>query len=132
VIARIWRARATPQRVSEYDAYFKATVVPELTAIPGYEGATLLHHAEDDRVEVTVITWWTSLEAVRAFAGEAVETAVVHDTAARMLLDFDREVVHHDVVFNEPSQYAHRRSERRPRQPSGARRRARRGRGRER
>jgi hypothetical protein len=51
---------------------------------------------------VTVITWWTSLDAIRAFAGEAVETAVVHDSAARMLLDFDKDVTHHDVVFNEP------------------------------
>lgn len=102
MIARIWRARAKTEQAAEYRRHFETTVVPELKAIAGYEGATLLQRGADGIVEVTVITWWTSLEAVRAFAGEAVETAVVHDSAARMLLDFDRSVSHHDVVFNEP------------------------------
>jgi heme-degrading monooxygenase HmoA len=102
VIARIWRARATPANAAEYARYFEATVVPELNAINGFEGSTLLQRSLPDRVEVSVITWWTSLDAIRAFAGEAVETAVVHDTAARMLLDFDKTVEHHDVVFNKP------------------------------
>ena len=98
MIARIWKARAAPERASEYAAYLQSTVVPELAAIHGYRGVTLLERDRDSLVEVTVITWWESLEAVRAFAGEAVETAVVHDTAARMLLDFDRDVAHHRVV----------------------------------
>ena len=101
MIARIWKARASPDRVAEYTAYFQSTVTPELRAINGYEGATLLHGARGRIVDVTVITWWTSLEAIRAFAGEAVETAVVHDSAARMLIDFDRSVSHQTVVLDE-------------------------------
>ena len=102
MIARIWTARATTDRAAEYAVYFRSTVVPELNAINGFEGSTLLRRQAGDRIEITVITWWTSLDAVRAFAGEAVETAVVHDSAARMLLDFDKDVTHHDVVFNAP------------------------------
>jgi heme-degrading monooxygenase HmoA len=102
MIARIWTARATAPHASDYRTHFESVVVPELNAIAGYEGATLLERADGGIVEVTVITWWTSLDAIRAFAGEAVETAVVHDSAARMLLDFDRAVTHHDVTFNQP------------------------------
>lgn len=100
MIARIWRARATPERVHEYAAYLKSTVVPELASIHGYQGATLLQREQNGAVEVTVITWWDSLDAIRAFAGEAIENAVVHDSAARMLVDFDRGVEHHQVVFD--------------------------------
>ena len=100
MIARIWKARATPERVREYADYLKSTVVPELTAIHGYQGVSLLQRDQNGAVEVTVITWWESLEAIRAFAGEAVETAVVHDSAARMLIDFDRSVEHHQVIFD--------------------------------
>jgi heme-degrading monooxygenase HmoA len=100
MIARIWKARAAPERASEYAAYLQSTVVPDLAAIHGYRGVTLLERDRDRVVEVTVITWWDSLESVRAFAGEAVETAVVHDTAARMLLDFDQDVAHHRVVVD--------------------------------
>ena len=100
MIARIWKARATPERVREYADYLKSTVVPELTAIHGYQGVTLLQRDQNGAVEVTVITWWESLEVIRAFAGEAIETAVVHDSAARMLIDFDRSVEHHQVAFD--------------------------------
>ena len=79
----------------------KSTIVPELASIHGYEGATLLQREQNGAVEVTVITWWASLDAIRAFAGEAIENAVVHDSAARMLVDFDRGVEHHQVVFEE-------------------------------
>ena len=101
MIARIWKARATPERVEEYAAYLKSTVVPELATIHGYQSATLLQREQNGAVEVTVITWWDSLDAIRAFAGEAIENAVVHDSAARMLVDFDRGVEHHQVVFDE-------------------------------
>jgi heme-degrading monooxygenase HmoA len=94
-------ARATPSRAADYARYFQATVVPELNAIAGFEGSTLLQRPSGEIVEVTVLTWWTSLDAVRAFAGAAIDTAVVHDTAARMLVDFDAVVHHYDVVFNE-------------------------------
>ena len=100
MIARFWKARATPDRAREYEAYLRSTVVPELTAIHGYHGVTLLERERGGIVDVTVITWWESLEAIRAFAGEAAETAVVHDSAARMLLDFDREVSHHEVIVH--------------------------------
>ncbi len=100
MIARIWKARATPERVRDYTAYLKSTVVPELTAIHGYQGVSLLQRDRSGAVEVTVITWWESLEAIRAFAGEAIETAVVHDSAARMLIDFDRSVEHHQVIVD--------------------------------
>ena len=106
MIARIWKARATRERAAEYATYLKATVMPELAAIHGYQGVTLLQQERDGVVDVTVMTWWDSLESVRAFAGEAVETAVVHDNAARMLLDFDREVAHHQVVVdNRPGRH---------------------------
>jgi heme-degrading monooxygenase HmoA len=101
MIARIWKARATPERVQEYAAYLQSTVVPELAGIRGYQGVTLLRRDRNGAVEVTVITWWDSLEAIRAFAGEAIENAVVHDSAARMLVDFDRGVEHHQVVFDQ-------------------------------
>ena len=82
MIARIWKARASAGARAGYAAYLKSTVVPELAGIRGYQGATLLQRDRNGAVDVTVITWWESLDAVRAFAGEAIENAVVHDSAA--------------------------------------------------
>jgi|SRR5581483_1031372 len=100
MIARIWRARATPDRAPAYDAYFARVVVPELEVVPGFERATVLHAARGDTVEITVMTWWTSLGAIEAFAGDRVTDAVVHDEAARLLIDFDRVVTHQEVTYD--------------------------------
>lgn len=100
MIARVWKASATVSGAQEYATYFQSTVVPELSAIPGYRGVMLFESAYFDRVEVTVLTRWDSIDAIRAFAGESITTAVVHDRAARMLIDFDPTVTHHEVVFD--------------------------------
>src|ERR1700716_306433 len=96
----MWRASATVSGAQEYAAYLQSAVVPELAVIPGYRGVMLFQNAHFDRIEVTVLTRWDSIEAIRAFAGESIATAVVHDRAARMLIDFDRTVTHHEVVFD--------------------------------
>jgi heme-degrading monooxygenase HmoA len=107
VIARIWRARATRLGAAEYTRHFRSVVAPELQAIDGCKGSMLLQRGDADAIEVTVISWWASLDVLRSFAGEPVDSAVVHPDAARVLLDFDRTVSHHDVMafgFPEKSQ----------------------------
>jgi hypothetical protein len=54
------------------------------------------------RRERTPIELMDAIDAVRAFAGEQIEAAVVHDPATRMLIDFDRDVMHAEVVDDEP------------------------------
>jgi heme-degrading monooxygenase HmoA len=98
VIARIWTARSTPALAPQYIAYFEQHVVPELRAVAGYQGARVLVREADDQFHVMVLTWWTSFDAIRAFAGDALDTAVVHEAAARLLTDFDRQVIHCEVA----------------------------------
>lgn len=97
MIARVWTARATRAGAPQYAAYFTAHVLPELGAIDGYKGAKVLTADRDGAVDVMVVTWWASLDAVRAFAGEAIDTAVVHPAAAALLTGFDRDVKHFTV-----------------------------------
>ena len=97
MIARVWSARATRAGAPQYVDYFTTHVLPELGAIAGYRGANVLTRG-DDSVEIVVITWWASLDAVRAFAGDTLDTAVVHGAAAALLTSFDREVKHYAVA----------------------------------
>ena len=97
MIARTWTARATAAAAPRYVDYFNASVVPELRAIDGYEGAQVLVREQGQQHEVIVITWWTSFDAIRRFAGDAPEVAVVHAAAAALLSDFDRDVRHYAV-----------------------------------
>ena len=98
MIARVWSARTTAERAPSYADHLRTRVLPDLRDVDGYEGVDLLQRVLPDGVEIVVITWWRSLDAVRAFAGPDLERAVVADEAARLLDTFDRRVRHYEVV----------------------------------
>ena len=52
----------------------------------------------DDGVEFVTIILFDSLDAVRAFAGEDYEVAVVPPTARRLLSKFDNRSAHYEVI----------------------------------
>jgi hypothetical protein len=45
------------------------------------------------------VTFFDTLDAVRGFAGDDYETAVVAEEARRVLVRFDDRVLHYDVAF---------------------------------
>ncbi len=98
MIVREWRARATLSREREYIEYFRRKVLPELGAIDGFLGASLLREHRFGEVEFVVLTRWASMQAIRKFAGDEIAEAVVHPEAAAMLTSFDRIVRHYEAV----------------------------------
>jgi heme-degrading monooxygenase HmoA len=66
-------------------------------SIDGFEGAYLLRRAAGEEVEFVTITLFTSLDAVRRFAGEDHETAVLHPEAIELLSHHDRKSVHYEI-----------------------------------
>ena len=101
MIARLWSARATPAQAPAYVEHLRTQVLPAVRGVDGYAGAQLLQRPGPDEVEILVITWWRSLEAIRGFAGDDLEGAVVADEAAALLTDFDRRVRHYELVVGD-------------------------------
>ncbi len=98
VIVREWRGRAERRQSGDYPAHFRLRVLPELRRIPGFLGAELLRRDIGDAIEFTVLTRWSSMIAIRAFAGDDPKAAKVEIEAAKALRDFDGRVIHHDVI----------------------------------
>jgi heme-degrading monooxygenase HmoA len=98
MIIREWRGRAAKSNSNAYPNHFRATVVPELRRLPGFLGAHLSQRNVDDRIEYLVLTTWTSMDAIRGFAGSDVDKAVVEPAAVAALVDFDDRVQHYEVV----------------------------------
>ena len=51
--------------------------------------------------ELVVVTRWTSVDAIRAFAGDEIDVAVVEPAARAVLADFDRRVRHIELADGE-------------------------------
>ncbi len=101
MIARFWSAQTTPAQAPGYVDHLKTHVLPTVRKMHGYTGAMLLEREVSGAVEILVITWWRSLEAIRGFAGAEVEDAVVADEAAALLTQFDRRVRHYHLVVKD-------------------------------
>jgi len=98
MIARHWRGVVKAERAADYVEHLQADTFPAIRKLPGFVSASILRRAIDDGVEFVVITQWTSLAAIRAFAGDDIEVAVVPQAARDMMHDYDRAVRHFEVV----------------------------------
>jgi heme-degrading monooxygenase HmoA len=98
MIIRAWRGRASQARSDAYPKHFRAVVVPELRTVFGFLGAQLTQRTMGEKVEFLVLTRWQSMEAVRAFAGPAVDKAVIEPGAVAALDDYDDTVQHYEVL----------------------------------
>jgi uncharacterized protein len=97
-VLRMWRARSTIEKVGGYVHHATTKVFPALRAIEGYRGAYLGRRSVDGAIELVVLTLWDSMAAVRKFAGEELEKAVVEPQAKTFLTTFDELVTHLEVV----------------------------------
>lgn len=100
MIARSWRCIASSENAPLYLVHFQDSVLPELNKLGGFHGYYILSQTliEETRLELTVITFWESLDAIRAFAGENFSQAVVEPQAKAVLISFDETVTHYEVV----------------------------------
>ena len=103
MILRLWKARSTVEKASEYIQYATTKVFPALSAIEGHRGAYLLRRTLDGASEFVVLTLWQSMAAVRRFAGDNPEKAVVDPPARAMLASLDESVTHFEVVHSPES-----------------------------
>jgi heme-degrading monooxygenase HmoA len=98
VIVRCWRGRLKADDAPRYRAHFVGDVVPALRSIPGFRSVRLLQRPHPTGVEVLVMTCWASWEAVRTFAGEPCDVAVVEPAARALLVDYDTHVEHFEEI----------------------------------
>lgn len=99
MIARVWKGIALTEKANDYLEHLQRFVFPELTQIEGFRGAYVLRRELGDAVEFTVQTFWESMEAIRKFAGENVEAAVVAPAAQPLFREYDTMVIHYEIVL---------------------------------
>jgi heme-degrading monooxygenase HmoA len=101
-IARRWTARATPVNTQRYLAIARDQVLPALRTLPGFRGgAVLTRPSPSGETDIEFITFWESLDAIRAFAGQDIARAVILPEAEALLSHADHAATHWQVVLQE-------------------------------
>jgi antibiotic biosynthesis monooxygenase (ABM) superfamily enzyme len=99
MISRVWHGWTTPANADAYEALLKSEIFTGIEGrqIPGYRGIHLFRRNLGKEVEFVTVMWFDSIEAVRAFAGEDYEVAVVPPKARALLSRFDARSQHYEV-----------------------------------
>jgi len=99
MISRIWHGWITPQNADIYEALLKEEIFVGIQErhIRGFKGIQLLRREVNDEVEFVTIMMFESLDAVREFAGEDYEQAVVPEKARAVLSRFDQRSQHYEI-----------------------------------
>jgi heme-degrading monooxygenase HmoA len=104
MIARRWTARASVEGGRAYVEFFREVLAPALAHIDGHSGALVFDRQLEDGVEIMVLTFWESMEAMARFAGDVPERAIVEPEARAVLRDFDATVDHLTLRIDSRSQ----------------------------
>ena len=98
MITRNWTGVVKPERTDDYLAHLQNDTLKKLSAIKGFVNASILQRVVTDGIEFLVITIWENMEAIREFAGEAADIAVVPATVQEMMVRYDPVVRHYEEV----------------------------------
>jgi heme-degrading monooxygenase HmoA len=99
MITRIWHGYTTLENADAYENLLRHEIFAWIAGknITGYRGIQLYRRPLEAEIEFITLMWFDSLDAVRAFAGEDYETAVVLPQAQALLSHYDARSQHYEV-----------------------------------
>ena len=98
MIVRMWHGRVPTEKAKAYRDFLNTRAIPDYQSTPGNLAVYILERPEGEVTHFITLTFWESLDAIRAFAGEDVEAAKYYPEDQDFLLEFEPTVVHYEVV----------------------------------
>jgi heme-degrading monooxygenase HmoA len=98
MIMRTWRGAVRNEDAARYLEHQDSTGVREYRETPGNLGALVLQRRLGELIEVTTVSFWTSMDAVKAFAGDDPERAKFYPGDDELLAEKDLHADHFEVV----------------------------------
>lgn len=99
MISRLWRGWTTVGNADAYETLLRTKILPGIHGVRGYKGAYLLRRNVAAGVEFATLTLWESMDAIREFAGEDHEVAVISPEARKLLSRFDERSLHYETIL---------------------------------
>jgi len=97
MIARLWHGVTPAARADAYLAFLRERALPDYNSVKGNLAAHVLRRTEGEQAHFVTLTFWTSTEAIRAFAGSEIDRAKYYPEDREFLLEFEPTVQHYEV-----------------------------------
>ena len=100
-VARVWEGRTRAAVAKEYAAYLHEQGVKRLLGTKGNLGVEVFCRKRGGIAEFMTISYWSSREEIRAYAGNDIEKTHHLPKDRDYLLELPRYVKHYDVVISD-------------------------------
>ena len=99
MIGRIWHGYTTLENADVYEDLSRNEIFSGIRdhSISGFQEIQLFRRDLSSEVEFMTIMWFDSIEAIKAFAGDDHEAAVVPPKARALLSRFDERSQHYEI-----------------------------------
>jgi antibiotic biosynthesis monooxygenase (ABM) superfamily enzyme len=103
MIARVWRGWTAPRDADRYERLLRTEILPDIAdrSGEGFRGAEVFRRPDGDEVAFMTILRFTSMDAVRRFAGKDPRVAHVPAAARSLLSRFEDEVEHYEALVGD-------------------------------
>ena len=102
MIIRTWKALTTHGLLPDYLAQVRSVALPHLNSCCGYlSGEFTTRELADGSIEVLVLTFWESVDALAAFAGENSSQSYMPAEIAATLQSYDTTSDHYVVAISD-------------------------------
>ncbi len=98
LIARSWSCRTPLRHADGFHRHLLETGVADYRNQPGCREVCLLRRDSGDIAHFMLLSFWESMDAIRAYAGEKPEIAVLYDGDEAYGLDPDLFVSHYGTI----------------------------------
>lgn len=99
-ICRIWHGCTTQANADAYEAYLRDELFRRLArelGAEGYRGFHILKSPLGNEVEFVTLVWFSSLDVMKAFAGEDYQQPYVSETAQKLLAHHNNYCTHFEL-----------------------------------
>lgn len=98
MILRAWKGVAKFDQAEHYAQHLKTVTFPGVSKISGFVRGTVTRRKVEAGIEYLVVTEWENEDAIRQFAGDDVELAVVPGAIQAMMESFDHYAIHYEII----------------------------------
>ncbi|HEX9288447.1 MAG TPA: antibiotic biosynthesis monooxygenase family protein [Anaeromyxobacteraceae bacterium] len=99
-IARVWHGRTPNAKADAYSKYL-GDAITKFRKIPGNLGYQMMREMVGSETHFMVVSYWTSRDAIKAYAGEDIRKTRALPRDPEFLVDPEPTVMNYDVVVQD-------------------------------
>ncbi|OEK04217.1 hypothetical protein [Roseivirga misakiensis] len=98
MISRQWKCILKEGEYDNYINFLQNKVLNKAAKLPGFVRSEIQKRHTSQGIECQVITVWQNYKVIEAFAGKNISQAMVPEEAQKMMVSFDKVVIHYDII----------------------------------